>query len=364
MNTPSIFVVDDEPQIVALLARILQREGHSVRSFESGQAALDALSAERPVLIVTDLMMPGMSGSELVQRARQAIPGIAAIVTSGYASVENVRDAMHAGANDFISKPFSVTDIRNVVARVLAGAGAAASPAAVDAPAPPVPRAAEPEVAETLRLLAAAEDAYVASLCDVVAATESRCPWFARHSERVRELSVALGRRMGLSQADLDVLDTAARLLDIGRVETPDGLLDKPARPNSDEWQVLRRHAVRGSEVLRPVGRLRPVQPVIRHHHENWDGSGYPDGLKGDDIPLLASVVRIADSFAALTSPRAWRPAMDDDDAVREIVGLAGRNFHPQLTAAFAEMRRSPGDAPPGDASPVDAPPDDAGERP
>lgn len=345
MNTPSIFVVDDEPQIVALLARILAREGHSVRAFGSAQEALDALPAERPILIVTDLMMPGMSGAELVQRAREAVPGIAAIVTSGFASVDNVRDAMRAGANDFIGKPFSVTDIRDVVARVLAGAGAVQGTAAGDVTGEPAPRAPEPDLDAVLARLSAAEDAYVASLCDVVTATESRCPWFARHSERVRELSVALGRHMRLPQADLDVLDTAARLLDIGRVETPDGLLDKPARPSTDEWEVLRRHAIRGSEVLRPVGRLRQVQPLIRHHHENWDGSGYPDGLKGDDIPLLAAIVRIADSFAALTSARAWRPAMDDESAVREIVGLAGRHFHPQLTAAFAEMRLSSADA-------------------
>jgi putative two-component system response regulator len=345
MNTPSIYVVDDEPQIVALLARILQREGHVVRAFGSAQEALDALPTERPVLIVTDLMMPGMSGAELVQRAREAVPGIAAIVTSGFASVDNVRDAMHAGANDFIGKPFSVNDIRDVVARVLAGTAPVAEPAAGASGEPAAPRVAEAGVADVLQRLAAAEDAYVASLCDVVAGTEARCPWFANHSERVRGLAVALGRRMGLPQPDLDVLDTASRLLDLGRVETPDELLDKPARPSSDEWAVLRRHAVRGSEVLRPVGRLRQVQPVIRHHHENWDGTGYPDGLRGDDIPLLASVVRIADSFAALTSARAWRPALDRDDAVREIVGLAGRHFHPQLTAAFAEMQLTDDDA-------------------
>src|SRR5262245_6817708 len=112
MNSPSIFVVDDEPQIVALLARILQRDGHAVRTFGSAQEALDALPAEHPVLIVTDLMMPGMSGAELVQRAREAVPGIAAIVTSGFASPDNVRDALRAGAHDFIRKPSRVPDNR------------------------------------------------------------------------------------------------------------------------------------------------------------------------------------------------------------------------------------------------------------
>jgi response regulator RpfG family c-di-GMP phosphodiesterase len=497
VKQPSVYVVDDEPQICALLTRILQREGYVVRSFTSGREALDAAPADPPDVVVTDLMMPGMSGLDLVRGLRETAPGVAAVLTTGYASIDNVVDALRSGVNDFVTKPFSVAEIRAVVARVLVGGrgetpaaatatapepaaahssnaalarrfrdmslveaihgllagepsstdllpraeailgaalgvrraallapdgrGAALRPFGVAGPESPVtpcadvespaltevvasgaagpvgrdalgaaaqflddgPVAAAPlcprdrqgadagvlvvsrpapmaefgaedlrvlgvaanalgEVFRAVRTAERAEDACFESLCDVVSATESRSPWFARHSERVRELSVALGRRLGLPTADIEVLGMAARLLDLGRAGTPDDVLDKSGRPTDDEWQLLRRHPASADDVVRPLGRLRQVKPIIRHHHENWDGSGYPDGLAGEAIPYLASLVRITDSYAALTSPRAWRAALDAPTAVREIVDLSGRHFHPQLVAAFAQMQLEP----------------------
>lgn len=491
MKRPTVFVVDDEEQIATLLTRILQREGYAVRAFSSGEDALAAIPAERPDLVVTDLMMPTMSGVELVRRVRDAAPETRAVLTTGYASIDNVVDALRSGVDDFVTKPFSVAEIRDVVARVLKrGRPEAAAPAADATESPPplarrirdvtlvesvhslvsdelssaelLPRCAavlagalgvqrgallaptgreawfrvksatapdgpwtarldvesaplalltvsgiagspppealgaaaalldagplaaaalcprdphgedsgvlvvsrgpampafSPEDLRVLEVLAQAlgdvfrvvrtaeraEDAYVESLCDVVAATESRSPWFAHHSERVRELSLALGRRVGLAPQDLAVLDVASRLLDLGRIETPDGLLEKAGRPSPEEWQRLRLHATRADDLVRPLGRLRHAKPVIRHHHENWDGSGYPDGLAGEAIPHLAALVRITDSFAALTSERAWRPALDVPSAVRQIVELSGRHFHPQLVAAFVGLDLAPG---------------------
>ena len=502
MKKPSVFVVDDEVQICALLTRIMQREGYTVRSFTSGEEAAEAFSTDHPDVLITDLMMPGMSGLELVRKARQVLPSIGTILTTGYASMDNLVDALRSGVDDFVTKPFSVADIRSVVARVLDRIRVA-TPAAEPARSEPeidltrvtlarrlrdisviesvhaliaedpssaelLPRSAAtldatlgvqsaalfargtapasfrvtsaspddgpwasrlefhsaglarfaesgvagpielaclgaaagllgdgplaaaplcprepgsrdngvvvvaravshaPFQSEELRLLGVfssalgdvyrvtrfaerGEDAYVGSLCDVVAATESRSPWFARHSDRVRELSVALGRRLGLAAHDLEVLEIASRLLDLGRVETPDELLAKPGHPSADEWLLLRRHAICADELVRPLGRLKHVKPVIRHHHENWDGSGYPAGLRGDEIPFLASIVRITDSYAALTSARAWRPALDGRTAVRQMVELSGRHFHPQLVAAFTKMQgetSAPGESP------------------
>jgi response regulator RpfG family c-di-GMP phosphodiesterase len=501
MKKPSVYVVDDEPQICGLLTRILEREGYAVRAFTSGQEALDAARADPPDLVVTDLMMPGMTGLELVRAVRETHPGVSAVLTTGYASIDNVVDALRSGVNDFVTKPFSVVEIRSVVSRVLVGVRTDAPPApppviptstakppttaevpaanallarrfrdmslveaihgllageptstdllpraesvlaaslgagraallvpagprgtfrlrsTTGAPGPwtsrldvespqlamiaasnaasvvaadslgavaqvmdrgpmaaaplcprdpngpdagllvvsrPSPRAeftAEDlrvlgvvanslgEVLRAVRASERAEDAYFESLCGVVSATESRSPWFARHSERVRELSVALGRRVGLAAADLELLDMAARLLDLGRAGTPDEVLAKSGPPTADEWAVLRRHAACSDEVVRPLGRMRQVKPILRHHHENWDGTGYPDGLAGDAIPYLAAIVRIADAYAALTSARAWRPALGGAAAVRQIAELAGRHFHPALAAEFAAMQ-------------------------
>lgn len=510
MTSARIFVVDDEKQICALLKRLLEREGHDVTAFDRPEDALAAVERERPDLLVTDLMMPVMSGLELIERVRERLPDIAALVITGYASIENVVDALRGGVNDFVTKPFSVAEIRSVTARLLeeraerlrsgtdaeaaepgrtappevpgirlpgdasgtlarrlaemslrerihallgdtesslevlprltelfrgaldishaalvvpslreraldlhaTTAGRPTRPIHIDEDSPWVasaregacelsrddiaeleavldvgPAAAAPlcrrrggvrdgllvvtrtsgtepfdkhdlrrlgvaalatgDVVAALRAAERAEDAYVDTLAAIVTATEGRSPWFARHSERVRDLSVRLGRQVGLSDDDLRVIDSAARLLDLGRLRIPDDLLGKATPPSDDEWDLLRQHVAVADTLLRPVGRLRHVKPVIRHHHENWDGSGYPDGLRGQEIPYLAALVRVTDAYAALTSPRAWRAALSPDEALAEVRDLAGRHFHPDLADAFvADVAGGPEDLP------------------
>jgi len=492
-----IFVVDDEQQICALLERLLSREGHQVTAFDRPEDALAAVDRERPDLLVTDMMMPGMSGLELIERVREKLPDIGVVVITGYASIDTVVDALRGGVDDFVTKPFSVAEIRSVTARLLeerpariaaerSVPAAASAVSGIRVPGGPsgtlarrlaemslrervhallgdtvsssldvlprladlfrnalnvshaalllpsarngglelhattsgrpmtmlriprdtgwVKRASEEETTVTrrelgpldavldvgppaaapllrrhgrgattgilvvtrpagaeefdrpdlsrlavaavatgdvvgaLRATERAEDAYVDTLAAIVTATEVRTPCFARHSERVRDLSLQLGRRVGLSDADMTVIDSAARLLDLGRLQIPDDLLAKIAPPSPDEWQVLRQHVAVADTLLRPVGRLRHMKPIIRHHHENWDGSGYPDGLQGQEIPYLAALVRVTDAFAALTSPRAWRAALSPDEALGRVRELAGQHFHPDLAEAFADL--------------------------
>ncbi|MCE9635721.1 MAG: response regulator [Planctomycetes bacterium] len=514
MRQATVFVVDDEEQICSLLQRILARDGLRVLVFASGTAALETMERERPDLVITDLMMPGMSGLDLAGHVRAIHADASVIVMTGYASLENVVDALRGGVDDFITKPFSATEIRTVVQRVLARktvaapadpvtepvAGAQAT-VALSAPAATPPEARDGHVTpldpnlalarrlrdmtlletihgfladdlvpseiaaraadalrdalgaarcaviatrgrdgpfhlvsvsggadirrdetfdlpfltfvsasgnpaplepfalgglthhlgdgpaagaslagrggpgseaallvvarnldarafdgEDLRVLGvaaaalgdlfrslraaeSAEHAYIASLVDVVTATEHRAPWFLDHSTRVRDLSVRLAVRLGLPDHEICVLEAAAPLLDIGRVHIGDELLAKAGRLSTDEWRTLRSHPEIADAIVRPVGRLSAAKPVIRHHHENWDGSGYPDGLRGDDIPYLASIVRITDAYAALTSARPWRSALGPADAVRRLVDFSGTHFHPQLVAAFAAMQ-------------------------
>lgn len=500
MRQATVFVVDDEEQICSLLQRILARDGLRVLAFPCGAAALEAMERDTPDLLVTDLMMPAMSGLELASRVKTLQPGASVVVMTGYASLENVVDALRGGVDDFITKPFSAGEIRTVVQRVLSrkSAGTSAEPRTepLDAGPPPVadttpldanlalarrlrdmalletlhglladeiephelagraedalrdalgiarcaviattdrsspfrlvsatggaaPRRGETfdlplltfvaasgnpapietfalgdlarhlgdgpaaaaaltsrdgrsadsgvlvvarsldarpfdsedlrvlgvaagalgDVFRALRTAASAEDAYLASLLDVVTATEHRAPWFLDHSTRVRDLSVRLAERLGLPDHEIGVLEAAAPLLDIGRIHIGDDILTKSGRLSTDEWRTLRSHPEIADAIVRPVGRLSAAKPVIRHHHENWDGSGYPDGLRGDDIPYLASIVRIADAYAALTSARPWRAALGASDAVRRLVDFSGTHFHPQLVAAFAAMQ-------------------------
>jgi response regulator RpfG family c-di-GMP phosphodiesterase len=497
----TVYVVDDEVEIGSLLTRILSRDGLRVLPFRTAQAALTAMERDRPDLVVTDLMMPGLNGLELATRVKALVPDAAIVVMTGFASLENVVDALRSGVDDFVTKPFGAGEIRAVVQRVLTrrsdrdGAAeearvAAQAPAAVAADAAPDPNvllarrlrdmsllesvhamlgddvdsrdlagrcaamlrdalgvtraaivvpgardgvfrlnsatgtvgngererehdasvlqlirasatpanveafaigdlaarldrgpaAAAPlrprdvggpdagvvlvsraegaprfegedlrvlgvvsaaigDVLHALRTAERAEEAYVQSLFDVVTATEHRAPWFLDHSMRVRDLSLQLAEHVGLPEAEIDTLRTAAPLLDLGRVHIGDEVLSKQGRLSTDEWRTLRSHPEIADALVRPLGRLRHVKPVIRHHHENWDGSGYPDGLRGEDIPYLAALVRITDAFAALTSPRPWRAPLSSADAVRRLVDFSGTHFHPQLVAAFAELQ-------------------------
>ncbi len=502
MRPPVVFVVDDEEQICALLTRTLARDGSTVQAFSSANAALAAIGTTRPDLLVTDMMMPELSGLELAQRAKAILPELSVVLITGYASIENVLDAMRSGIDDFVTKPFSASEIRAVVSRVLERRGqraepktaeviqAAASPrppenaalvrrlrdmalleavhrilaeemesreilarlrstfesalgvsraalavpgalpgsfrlaALADGALPPAdavpdvafldlvmasgnatpcspgdigpivahldtgPVAAAPiaardaaaddmgvllvsrpafgrrfegddlrvvgvvaaalgDVWRSVRAAERAEEIYVATLRDVAEASEMRTPWFRDHGERVARIAVGLARRLGMPQQDLDTMEIAARLLDIGRIEIPDEVLTRPGRLSNEEWRFVRSHCDAADQIVRPLGRLRHVKPVLLHHHENWDGSGYPNGLRGDEIPPLAAVARIADTYAALVAPRPWRQAMDESSAVRKIVDASGSHFHPQFVAAFTEMHfeafRTPG---------------------
>lgn len=493
-----LFVVDDEPQICRLLTRILEREGHVVHAFESPRDALAALDEYEPRLVVTDLMMPGMDGLELVRRIRARVADTRAVLITGYASIDNVVEALRSGVDDFVTKPFSVSEIRSVVDRTLhsrAGRGPDAPttsvvPSATDAgesdvpettqlarrlkdmrvteslhgllsesfpvrdlvprasatlegalgvshsllvapgardgtfrvrssstpqgpwttgldldlgvlvliqasgtagvveplsvlplkalldvgplAAAPLSRPHDPpeeaailvvsrraddgdfdaddlrqlgvaagalgDVYRALRATERAESAYLTSLEEVVRETEARAPHFHEHSRRVREVALRLGRRVGLSARELELLDVAARLLDVGRICLCDDLLTKDDALSPDELATVRSHAIRSDELIRPVGRLAEIKPLVRHHHENWDGSGYPDGLRGEQIPYLAALARIADAYVALTTPRAWRDALGPRDATRAIADGAGTEFHPELARAFADL--------------------------
>jgi response regulator RpfG family c-di-GMP phosphodiesterase len=280
------------------------------------------------------------------------VPSLARVHASGAASQVDAAGlteiGLRLGAGPAAAAPLRPRDLRGEDAGLLVVARAADGRPfeGEDLRVVAVAASALGDVFHAVRATERAEAAYVESLLDVVTATEHRAPWFLDHSTRVHDLSVRLARHVGLAIGDVEVLDTASRLLDIGRLHLQDDVLAKPGRLTGEEWRLLRSHPEIADTIVRPLGRLRDVKPVIRHHHENWDGSGYPDGLRGDEIPFLAALVRITDTYAALTAARPWRAALSRDEAVRRLVESSGTHFHPQLVAAFAEMEMAEGEAP------------------
>ena len=159
------------------------------------------------------------------------------------------------------------------------------------------------------------------------------------HCERLAELSVLIGSAMGLKAEELTALRQGGYLHDIGKVSTPDAILFKPGPLNSDEWEIMRQHTIVGESICQPMRSLRLVLPIIRHHHERWDGSGYPDGLRGEEIPLLARILQMADIYDAIVSRRAYKPALGHEEAVAMIRQEVDRGWRdPAVFQAFLSV--------------------------
>jgi len=182
------------------------------------------------------------------------------------------------------------------------------------------------------------QDIYYELLLAFSTAIDAKSPWTRGHSERVTHYAIMIAREMGLDRRDLEDLRIAGLLHDIGKIGTHDVILDKPSRLTEDELSIVRMHPVNGEKILRPIKGLRRILPIVRSHHERWDGRGYPDGLKGEEIPLLARILFVADSYDSMTSDRPYRPSPGRGYAVRELKRCAGTQFDPRVVEAFLKI--------------------------
>jgi len=188
------------------------------------------------------------------------------------------------------------------------------------------------------------------------AAVEARDPYTAGHSQRVRRVSLAIGRELRLSAKQLGALGTAALFHDIGKIGMPDSILTKPGRLDRAEQVVMREHAVRGAEIVARISSLRDSVPAIRHHHERWDGLGYPDGLSAKEIPIEAAIIAIADAWDAMTTDRPYAAALGMEEATMQLYAAKGKQFNPAVVDAFAAVaRQRPAEVLPPDAAPASA---------
>lgn len=275
-----ILIVDDEAINRRLVRTLLEREGFRVSAAEEGEEALRMIAADPPDLVLLDVLMPGMNGYQVCRRLRgelglRFLPVV--MLTSLHESQERL-EGLQAGCNDFITKPFSREEL---LARVRS-------------------------LVQQKFLIDELDDAENVILSMAVA-IEARDELTEGHTERVSQLAARMGRRLGLSDDDVDALAKGGYLHDIGKLKVPDRILLKAGPLDDEEFEIMKLHTVWGEKICKPLRSVRKVLPIIRHHHERMDGSGYPDGLKGEDIPLLARILAVVDVFDALSSDRPYR---------------------------------------------------------
>ena len=328
---PRILVVDDEPEIRDVLCELLGLH-YNCTPANSAEEALEKLHAGRFNLIISDIMMGGMSGLEMIPHVLKKSPETIVLMISGVQTIESAIKALRAGAFDYIMKPFDLRQVEVAVKRALETCELRAAKRRYENH---LEELVEKRTAELDNALVSVEDAYRSTLKALAHALETRDAETHGHSERVVTFSLRLGRELGLGRDQLKALEFGSLLHDIGKIGVPDAILRKPAKLNSEEWVKMREHPVHGQQILRDIKFLAGAAKVVAQHHEKWDGSGYPFGLRDVEIDINARIFAVADAFDAMTSNRVYRDARPYEVASDELERCSGQQFDPQVVQAF-----------------------------
>jgi response regulator RpfG family c-di-GMP phosphodiesterase len=326
-----ILIVDDEPDITEILSDLLG-DFHNCTMANSAEAALQLLAANEFDLVISDITMPGMSGLEMLPRAKSISPNTVVVMISGMQTVESAIGALRLGGFDYLMKPFDLRQVEAVVKRALEHHELIVAKQRYENH---LEELVEQRTAELDRALNSLEDAYRSTLKALTAALETRDSETHGHSERVVTYSLRLGREYGLTAEQMKSLEFGSLLHDIGKIGVPDLILRKPAKLTDEEWILMREHPLHGQQILRGIEFLEGPARVVAQHHEKWDGSGYPLGLQGEDIDLCARIFSVADAFDAITSDRVYRRGKSYQEAADELDEWAGRQFDPKVVEAF-----------------------------
>jgi putative nucleotidyltransferase with HDIG domain len=326
-----ILIVDDELEITEILSDLLSTVYDCV-TCGSAEAALALMRQSEFALVISDITMPGMSGLDMIPHAKQLAPDTVVVMISGMQTVESAIGALRLGAFDYLMKPFDLRQVEAVVKRALEHHELIVAKQRYENH---LEELVEQRTAELDRTLDSLEDAYRSTLRALTAALETRDSETHGHSERVVTYSLRLGREYGLSSAEMKSLEFGSLLHDIGKIGVPDSILRKPAKLTDEEWIRMREHPMHGQQILRGIEFLEGAARVVAQHHEKWDGSGYPLGLRAEDIDLCARIFAVADAFDAMTSDRVYRRGKSYEAASQELDDWAGRQFDPKVIEAF-----------------------------
>jgi len=327
-----ILIVDDEINIRSLLARELSDDSTDCVASHSPFEALNKIRKEEFCLLISDIMMPGMSGMELLRCVRKHDPEIAVIMITGLADVKTAVDSLRMGTSDFITKPFDLPTIHRAVQRALERRQLLIENRFYRQE---LEKNIRERTAELNGALNEIKDSYRITLEALVSALDAREHETHAHSQRVREFALALARQLGLEGDELTHIGRGALLHDVGKIGVPDSILLKPGKLTHQEWVEMKRHPQTGYEILQNIKFLAPAAEIVLCHQERWDGKGYPNSLRGKDIPLGARIFAIVDTLDAMTSDRPYREALSFDATMAEIKRCAGTQFDSEIVDCF-----------------------------
>jgi putative nucleotidyltransferase with HDIG domain len=324
----SLLVVDDEEMMRELVSERLRIEGYKVEEAQNGMEAFDKLQCSDYHLLLTDINMPVMNGLQLLKRLDEK-EDLATVVMSGQGDLETAVYAMKLGASDFITKPVNFRILIHTIEAALKNK-------MMEQALKDYQQNLEDKIYEQTKII---NEFYLRSVHSLVKALEAKDEYTKGHSERVTHYSLEIGKMIP-DDIDLEKMRVAGILHDLGKIGVPETVLNKPGKLSDKEFEMVRKHPELGVEILEPIEFLRDVFPIILHHHEKYDGTGYPCGLKGKVIPIESRVLAIADTFDAMTSTRAYRKALTIEEAKVEIKRCSGTQFDPEFASIFLNIHQ------------------------
>lgn len=351
-NLANILIVDDEIGPRESLRMILKPH-YNIYTAENGYAAIQMLRQVEIDVVTLDLKMPGMSGIETLKEIRSIDPDVMVIIITGFGTLKSAIEAIRYGVFDYIPKPFNVPEImciidksiqrRRLNLRIRDLLNQRPDPSVIQ---DTLTRVSLPVQRETRNSInpgngeeAVTENQNCLEFSRVLAFTlEEKDPYTSGHSERVCYYSDFISKKLGLNSKDRNEIRIASYLHDIGKIGISNRFINKKGSLSSTEWAIIKQHTKKSLELLVPLNLSPNILSYIHHHHERYDGTGYPDGLAGDQIPLGARIIAIADAYDSMTSDRPYRKPLSNGEAKNELLKYAGKQFDPQLVTLFLDI--------------------------
>lgn len=304
-----ILIIDDEESVLKEFENTFNKEGYKVRTSQTWAEAVRYLKELSFNVVIADVNMPDIDYKDMIGAIKKEHKATYIITTTGYSDIERAMDSVNAGAQDYISKPFDPVDLTSSMRKVIEKQNLTDD---------------NMQLLETIKALATALDA--------------RDHYTHGHSQQVTEYAVAIATDLMLSKEEIERIRDAGLLHDIGKIGISDAVLLKPGRLTDEEYEAIRQHPEIGKKILAPVRSLQDKIPLIYHHHERFDGSGYPEGLKAEQIPLGARILAVADAYQAMTSDRPYRKALPQEVAISELEKGKDRQFEAKLVDVFVAV--------------------------
>lgn len=317
-ETASILLVEDDPVTFRALEHALEKQGYNCLGARTLEEALDLAKKKSLDLVLCDVRLPDGSGLDLLEQMRHFLLDIPFVVITASEKKNLIRDALRMGANDFLTKPFNLANLptiieRNLIRKKIDGTQDKQHRVSI--------------LTKTIQAL--------------IAALEAKDSYTSGHSVRVARYARLIGEALNLTENELFTLELSAQLHDIGKIGMPDHILNKTSSLEEREFQLARKHPQVGSNIVGKIDELREVAAIIRHHHERYDGSGYPDGLAGEAIPLLSRIITLTDAYESIVSTRSYNVPKEKLEALEELKKHAGSQFDPKLTELFSQLMQS-----------------------